>query len=89
MNNLNLTFRYLKENGIYKSFLRNCMEGDFIKTFHDNDIDLFFSRCIKNGFKPSVIIDSAFNWTKSREGFDYWKKVSIEIDDFINRLIKN
>lgn len=73
-----ILFRFLKDNGAYKSFFIN-FNNRFGCMHNFEDIFDLIDFCIK--YKMPTIIDQAFIWRKTKEGPDFWRSLN---DKFID-----
>lgn len=58
-------YKFLKEEGVYKQFVKNCKTQKKGK-------DLIISG---KGFKTAHGIGSAFLWRETPEGYDFWDRL--------------
>ena len=63
--------KFLKKKHIYEQFMFN-----FKKQKHSRICKTFNNFIRKYGFEPRQLIDRAFIWSKTTEGFTYWRKVN-------------
>lgn len=62
-------FTFLKQHGVYESFMRNCSQFPFFGVCADFD-DLV----------PVLYVTHAFVWSETPEGGDYWRHLCNEWD---------
>ena len=69
-------FRFLKEEGVYGSWLYNIYEQHPIwdKTFWEGTLKAIFSE----EYKCEGGIISAFCWSDTKQGYNFWLKLAIK-----------
>ena len=67
----NIFIRFLKERGIYTSFKNNLL----CNTFESPEINSYMDSIRSY---PNGAISSAFSWSDSIEGYDFWCDINDE-----------
>lgn len=78
-NKIQLFHQFLDKNKIRKVFYNNLKRNE--KTYSSN----------MNGYYSELhmLINDAFDWEKSIEGFDFWSKMSSKLQDYRRELLSD
>lgn len=76
-------FRFLKENGVFREFLKEFKKQEGLRTSWSHDCDKFFSNSVSTvdsfctNMKSSCdLIRYCFLWKDTKEGHDFWEKIN-------------
>ena len=87
-NKLKLFITFLKQENIYKEYLKNLNNGkNFRKLIHcePNATDFIVNKISE---RPFLLIDSAFNWTSNYYPHINWYAVSLKWIDYYKNNIR-
>jgi len=76
-------FRFLKDNGAYKSFFINFNNREGCMYDFENLFDLF-DFCVDH--EVNSIIDQAFIWSKTKEGSNFWRSLNNKFVDLCEKI---
>lgn len=86
--NVRLFLRFIKEKGIYRAFLRACIErasrpGGIINSDYNGSHIEYIHKELSYEYDCDEVINHAFCWSETREGHNFWSNY----DDMWRRII--
>ena len=77
--------KFLLEAKVYKTFIDNVEVNDnpFRRVYGVESLKTLFDK-----FSPKNWVAYGFEWSKTKEGHEFWRKVHVEWKDNVNDLDK-